>query len=210
MKKRFLSFALSTTAVVGTLLAVAACGDDDAIAPMASSDASPDRGRLSSPIRPDASCPVVIDTPEALAGTHVPEGSQLSFNSNPPASGPHFPLWANFQEYAQPVPRGYWLHSAEHGAIVLLYKCDGAACGPILEGLRKVRDALATDTACDPSIRVRVVITPDPLLDVPVAAVGWGWTYKADCLDLPSLQAFARDRYNQAPENTCASGKTTF
>ena len=208
--KRPLAFLTSTAVVLTATLAVFACGDDAASTGMASSDASPDRGRLPAPLRPDASCPVVIDTPEALAGTHVPEGSPLTYNSNPPASGPHYPMWAQFQEYATPVPRGYWLHSAEHGAIVLLYKCEGAACGPILEGLRKVQADLATDPMCDSQTRVRVIITADPDLDVPVAAVGWGWTYKADCLDLPTLAQFAKDRYAQGPENICAPGKTTF
>lgn len=205
------AFLLGSVIALGAPLAMLACGDDDSgPGAMTPTDASPDRGRLPAPLRPDASCEVVIDTPEALAGTHVPEGSALAFNSNPPASGPHYPLWADFKEYAAPVPRGYWLHSAEHGAIVLLYKCDGAACAAVLDGLRKVRDALTTDLACDGATRVRVVITPDPDLDVPVAAVGWGWTYKAQCLDLPTLQQFAKDRYAQGPENTCASGKSTF
>lgn len=209
--KRPFAFLVSTTAVVLGTLVIVACGDDDAgPSPMASSDASPDRGRLPAPLRPDASCPVVIDTPEALAGTHVPEGSPLSFNSTPPASGPHYPIWADFKEFTTPVPPGYWLHSAEHGAIVLLTKCSGAACEPILDGFRKVRDALPTDPSCDPAARVRVIITPYPDLDVPVAAVAWGWTYKADCLDLPTLTQFARDRYAQGPENVCAAGRTTF
>ncbi len=211
--RRPAAFLIGTVVVLGPTLTlgVLACGDDasDASA-MASRDASPDRGRLPAPLRPDASCEVVIDTPEALAGTHVPEGSPLTFNSNPPASGPHYPLWADFKEYASPVPRGYWLHSAEHGAIVLLHKCDGAACPAVVDGLRKVRDGLATDPACDGATRVRVIITQDPDLDVPVAAVGWGWTYKAQCLDLPTLQQFAKDRYAKGPENLCASGRSTF
>lgn len=207
--KRLFSFFFLTSLVASSLSV--ACGDDttDATAPP-SADAGAERTRLPAPLRPAASCPVVIDTPEDQGSKHVPESTALTFTTNPPASGSHFPLWANFQEFQAPVPRGYWLHSAEHGAIVLLYKCDGAACGPIQEGLRKVRDELLTDSRCDPSVRVRVVITPDPELDVPVAAVAWGWTYKADCLDLPTLQQFARDHYAQGPEDVCASGKTTF
>lgn len=211
MGRRLLSLlTLSSTFAVAL---VVACSDDDGAAdPHGSGDAAArDSGRLAAPLRPDASCPVVIDTPELLPSPHVPEGSALQFNSNPPASGAHFPVWAAFQEYDQPVPRGYWLHSLEHGAIVLLYKCDQpGGCPSIVEGLRQVRDSVQTDPRCDPAVRVRVVITPDPELDVPVAAAAWGWTYKADCLDVPTLQAFARDRYAQGPENTCAAGKTTF
>jgi len=57
---------------------------------------------------------------------------------------------------------------------------------------------------------VRTVITPDPLLDVPVAAAAWGYTYKADCVDLPSLIAFATEHYGNGPEVLCGNGTTSF
>ena len=98
----------------------------------------------------------------------------------------------------------------EHGGVVIFDNCDGAACGPLLDGLRKVRDALPADPVCDPSIRIRVVIAAAPTLDVPVAAAAWGWTYKAACLDAPTLSAFARDHAAQGPENICAAGRAAF
>jgi hypothetical protein len=73
-----------------------------------------------------------------------------------------------------------------------------------------VRDAIPADPVCDPSIRVRVVIVADPLLDVPIAAASWGWTYKANCLDVPSLTDFAKAHIAQGTENICAPGQTTF
>lgn len=171
-----------------------------------------DRARLPSPIQVEAGCgTVTIATPELLPGTHVPEGTPITWSSNPPSSGPHYPIWANFQEYAQPIDLGYVVHSIEHGAVVLFHQCvSGADCDIITEGFRKVRDAIPNDPRCDPSIRVRVVIVPDPLLDVPIAAAAWGWTYKATCLDLPSLTEFAKAHYAQGTEDLCAPGKTTF
>lgn len=166
------------------------------------------RTRLPAPLRPAASCEVIIDTPELLASPHVPEGSTNAYSSNPPTSGPHYPVWANFQEIGVPFDDGYLVHSLEHGAVALLYKCEGAACATTLEALRKIRDSLATDSSCDPSIRVRVVIAPYPKLDVPVAAVAWGWTYKAQCVDVPTLTQFAKDHYAQGPENLCVAGRS--
>jgi hypothetical protein len=76
----------------------------------------------------DASCRVEIDHPPVLPGTHVPVGSTIQWNSNPPSSGPHFPIWAAYQSYTAPVPRGYYVHDLEHGAVVLLSNCgDGHA-----------------------------------------------------------------------------------
>ena len=137
------------------VLACSSSSDDTSGA----ADAGVDR-RLPGPIHPAASCYVTIETPELVPGTHVPEGTVITYNSNPPSSGPHYPVWANFQEYAAPLDEGYLVHSLEHGAVALLYKCDPAtdACKPTIEALRKIRDSLATDPMCDPSIRVRVVI----------------------------------------------------
>lgn len=151
---------------------------------------------------------MTIDTPELIAGSHVPEGTAITYKSNPPTSGPHYPVWANFQEISVPIEDGYLVHSLEHGAVALLYKCEGAACPPILEALRKVRDSLPTDSACDPTIRVRVVIAPYPKMDVPVAAVAWGWMYKAQCVDVPTITQFAKDNYAHGPENFCSPGRS--
>ncbi|MDB4946465.1 MAG: hypothetical protein JWP97_5999 [Labilithrix sp.] len=210
-------FLLLRSAIVGGsawLLAatlVVACSDDTVAGapPGSAADAGIDRARLPAPLHPAASCDVTIDTPELLAGTHVPEGTAITYSSNPPSSGPHYPVWANFQEYAAPVDDGYLVHSLEHGAVLLLYKCeDGASCADTVEALRKVRDAIPSDKRCDPDIRVRVVIAPYPKLDVPVAAVAWGWTYKAACVDLPTLTQFANEHYAQGTEDLCAPGRT--
>jgi uncharacterized protein DUF3105 len=174
----------------------------------ATGDAALDAPPRMPPERPAASCPVVIEAPAYLSSPHVPEGTAIQYNSNPPSSGPHYPVWANFQEHAKPIERPYLVHSLEHGAIALLYKCDGAACGPILEQLRKVRDSLPRDPLCQPDTPVRVVIAPDPLIAKPIAAAAWGFTYNADCVDVPTLEAFARDHYAKGPENICAAGRT--
>jgi len=198
--------------VATAALVVACSGSSDSDAGMSPSGEGGlvDRGRLSAPLHPPASCPVTIDTPELLAGVHVPEGTVITYSSNPPSSGQHYPVWANFQEFSVPFDDGYLVHSLEHGAVALLYKCetDAASCAPTIEALRKIRDALATDPRCDPSIRVRVVIAPYPKMDVPVAAVAWGWTYKADCVDVPTLTQFAKDHYAQGTEDICAAGRT--
>ena len=173
-----------------------------------------DAGRLDEPYYPEASCPVEIDSPPLMPAQHVPVGTMIQWDSNPPSSGPHFPIWAAFQAYASPVPRGYYVHDLEHGAVVLLYSCsqpDG--CPDVVAGLQAASDAIADDPLCAAamqSVRVRTVITPDPLLDVPVAAAAWGWIYRAQCVDLPTLKQFAVAHYGQGPEVLCANGTTSF
>ena len=178
--------------------------------------------RLDGPYFPEASCFVRIDSPPLLPGNHVAiygdDGGLndiTTWNSNPPSSGDHYPIWAAYQEYDAAVPRGYYVHDLEHGAIDFLYQCDADAgdagdCSATVAQLRQAIAALPDDPLCDPSIRVRFVLTPDPLIDHPVAAASWGWTYNADCVDLATLEAFAKAHYAQGPENFCTNGTTQF
>jgi hypothetical protein len=197
-------------AVLGVLVLACSSSDaSDAGTTSTTGDSSIDRARLAAPLHPDASCAVEIDTPPLLPAVHVVEGTVITYSSNPPSSGPHYPIWANFQEFTVPIDDGYLVHSLEHGAILLLYKCDeGAACTANIDALRKIRDAFPSDPLCDPSIRVRFVLAPYPTMDVPVAAVAWGWTYKAQCVDVPTLTQFATDHYAQGPEQLCGAGMT--
>jgi hypothetical protein len=217
---------LATTGLLAVIVALASCGGDDSDEAPVRADASvdrvgaapdvlladvvtaPDAGGTDATL-PEAACPVAAETHPLEPGAHVPEGTILDASTNPPSSGPHYGIWANFREYDKVIADGYLLHSMEHGAVVLFYDCDPSACvaAPgVLEALRAVRDAVPTDPLCDPSIRVRVIIAPRPANDVPVAAAAWGATYKADCVDAPSLGKFITDFYAKAPENFCAPG----
>jgi hypothetical protein len=162
----------------------------------------------------DAGCAITIEAWKLGEPTHLAEGTAITWESNPPASGPHFPRWAGYQEFTSPVPRGNWVHSLEHGAVVLLSNCgalpEGADCEPIKQLLRDASASLPSDGMCTAPVRVRTVITPDPLISTPIAAVAWGFIYRASCVDLPSLSAFAAAHYAKGPENLCANGITRF
>ena len=90
---------------------------------------------------------------------HVPEGSTITYQSNPPASGPHYPVWLRYQEYSQAMPRGYWVHNLEHGAIVVLYRPDAPA--DIVRQITEAFRSIPEDSSCG---HQRALLTPDPLL----------------------------------------------
>jgi hypothetical protein len=169
---------------------------------------------------PEASCPVTIASYPLQAALHVDVGTDIQWNSNPPSSGEHYPVWAAYRDYGllvppKTVPRGYYVHDLEHGAIVLLYQCPTGDCGGggIAGQLQAVADSLPADPLCvqlNNGVRVRTVITPDPLINSPVAAAAWGWTYTADCVDAPTLRQFALAHYGQGPEALCGDGTTDF
>lgn len=156
----------------------------------------------------DAGCTFAVESPAVLPTAHA---TPYVYNSNPPSSGNHSPVWAAYKTFAKPVPRENYVHNLEHGAIVFVYKCDEpSGCPDVVASLEAVVASLPSDPLCQAPERVRAVVTPDPLLDVPVAAAAWGKVYKASCVDAASLRQFAVDNYDKAPEHTCSPGSDTL
>ena len=49
----------------------------------------------------------------------------------------HYPVWRAYDRTYAALDRGYYLHDAEHGAIVLLYNCpDG--CPEVVAGIEAI------------------------------------------------------------------------
>jgi hypothetical protein len=205
--------AATAVAVVTALAGQAACSGSTESQGQAQGPT--DAGHLDGAIHLDASCSVQVQQPPLMSSfAHVPIGTMVDWNSNPPSSGPHYPIWAAFQAYTSPVPRGYYVHDLEHGAIVFLYNCGSAGCPEVVSTLQAASDSLPDDPLCasqgGPGVRVRTVITPDPLIPTRVAAAAWGWIYLADCADLPTLEQFAKAHYGQGREDFCSPGTTAF
>lgn len=62
-----------------------------------------------------------------LGSKHLPDLSGITYNSNPPTSGPHFEVWAKRGIYPYVVSDGYLIHSLEHGYVVISYNCGKKA-----------------------------------------------------------------------------------
>lgn len=139
------------------------------------------------------------------AGVHVTECSPITYATNPPTSGEHYPIWARFRAYDHPIPRGYWVHNLEHGAVVVTYNCpDG--CDADVAALEDFLAARPADPACGGGVVNRFVVTPDPLLDTRFAASAWGYALRSECFDLPALGRFIDAHYARAPEDLCGDG----
>jgi hypothetical protein len=139
-------------------------------------------------------------------GVHMPVGTDIMWSTNPPVTGPHFPIWGAWdREYAE-LARGHWVHNLEHGGIVLLHNCPGG-CPDVVEQLRQVVRDFDTDIACQAPVRNRFLITGDPLLPpgIQVAALSWRTMWTAGCFD-PYVNTFAAAHYNEAPEDLCVDG----
>jgi hypothetical protein len=141
---------------------------------------------------------------------HVSECSELSPSTNPPSIGAHYPYWANFGVYEEPLNPGHLLHSLEHSAVALLYNCElieerGDSCDDFVEQLSRFYDEWPSDSLCS-SFPHRLIVAPDPGLEVPFAATAWGHYLEGECFDEAAVADFVNAHYGKTYENICNPG----
>jgi hypothetical protein len=150
-------------------------------------------------------CNVVPKSVSGLTRIHIDECSPITYPDNPPTGGNHYPVWAAYQTFSFAVPRGFWVHNLEHGAVVYTYNCADGCPGEVAD-VQALIDALPIDEGCVADEPRRVVLTPDPLLDVRWGVSAWGHTLRADCVDDERFRQFYLNHFGQGPEVVCAEG----
>lgn len=142
-------------------------------------------------------CGPGIDAPPLEGAQHVAEPTPVTYQANPPASGPHWPLWQMpWGAYANELPRERWVHNLEHGGVVMLYNCP-SGCADVVAQLVNLRDA----TPPDQFNEQRFIITPDSVMPNKLAVVAWGWRWQGESVDAGTLRCFIDARYGHGPES---------
>jgi hypothetical protein len=135
--------------------------------------------------------------PDAGAG-HVAEGSPLVFDHYPPSSGSHYPTWADPGFYDAPISEGYWVHSLEHGDVVILYNCPDGDCTELKTQIRELRDQLPR-RRCD---LIRVLAIPySQGMSTPITVVAWGRQLDLPEFDAQAIEDFYKRHEDRGPEN---------
>lgn len=130
---------------------------------------------------------------------HVAEGSATTYNSRPPASGPHYPSWSQTYGFmATPLQPGTWLHNLEHGAVVILYNCP-QACPELEQQLKDLYPTLPLGRNARGG-RARAIIQAYPDMDHKIAVVAWGWLLELDEFDRDQIVRFYESRIDRGPE----------
>jgi hypothetical protein len=161
---------------------------------------------------PGGACNALPTSMGGLGQVHLSVCSEVSYLENPPLGGDHYSSWAAFRSYSFPVPRGFWVHDLEHGAVVFTYNCAASSASPESECADEVArvqaliDALPVDSACSSATPRRVVLTPDPLLDVRWGMSAWGFGLRADCVDEQRFRQFYLNHFARGPEDLCKPG----
>jgi len=199
---RTASLVLAAPAVLSMLLAASACGGGGTGGGGGGGGASgtPTTTVLhpsDAPLPGESACTVTEVTGIPIASrNHVAPCTVVDYATNPPSGGDHWPVWAAYKKYTAPVPVEMLVHDLEHGAILLLYRCTDA-CPDVVAALGQVFDSMSDPLCAGPpnGPAARMILAPDPDLPTPIAAAAWGATYTATCIDVTSLQAFAKDHY---------------
>lgn len=155
-------------------------------------------------------CKIAVAEQALAPGNHVTLCSDVTYATNPPSSGNHYGVWADFGVYDFALPRGFWVHNLEHGAVVVTYNCPGG-CADEVAAATAWLGKLTVDAAC-PGGTPRALLVPDPKLDVRWAASSWGYTLRSDCFDAEAFGAFytAHAGMPPAPEIPVCSTGTNF
>jgi hypothetical protein len=159
------------------------------------------------PLPGETECTVIETTGIPVASAkHVALCTPVDYATNPPSGGDHWPTWAAYAKHDTPVPREMYVHNLEHGAVVFAYRC-ASSCPDVVKALSDTYDLVGDGICLVPGGPVaRVLLTPDPDLDTPIAITAWGKTYTATCIDKPSMKAFLVKAYGYGTEATCADG----
>lgn len=131
-----------------------------------------------------------------LAGTHIPQDSfeHEPYNSNPPTSGPHWPVAAACRFYDAPLADEQAVHNLEHGSIWITYQ-------PTIS---------AEDKAGLEAIFRRygnVLVSPRANNDSLIALAAWGRLLKLDSFDENRIIEFIRAYLDQGPERGVACAR---
>jgi hypothetical protein len=161
---------------------------------------APPTMKMLTPCTPDdaaCACSPAVDRPAFEGATHVPEPTMVTYQANPPASGPHWPMWQEpWDYYPAGLPRERWVHNLEHGGVVLLYNCpDG--CDADVQSLIALRLGRHPDQYNE----IRILIVPDSEMPHRFAAVAWLYRWQADAVDTDAINCFIDARYDRAPES---------
>jgi hypothetical protein len=129
--------------------------------------------------------------------THVDQGTPIDYKENPPASGPHYPVWTRPGVYTDTIATGNWVHSLEHGYIVILYNCP-SDCPELLGQLRSFYDSAPKSSKYGYQ---KIVVAPYKEMPNQLTAIAWTRKLELDGFDRDKLMSFYQAYVDKGPED---------
>ena len=124
---------------------------------------------------------------------HIPTNSHGSWKTDPPSSGQHWPIYPPWGPAQQAYPPEYWVHSLEHGGVVVLFRDAGDSSLASSFAARAPKESEFGE--------VKVVDAPYPNLTHRFALVAWGWVYYLDTWSDADALRFYAAHVDRGPED---------
>lgn len=143
------------------------------------------------------STPIGTKYPDESNG-HVPDGTAITYATNPPTSGPHYGTPAPWGIKDLTLPDGTTTHNLEHGGIVIQYN---QLSPDDLSQLKTLARALMGGQYR------KIILEPYPkLTDAKIAVSAWTWQVKLAAYDEATIVKFIKAHYQgpDAPEPNAA------
>ncbi|MFQ5894242.1 MAG: DUF3105 domain-containing protein [Nitrospinota bacterium] len=116
----------------------------------------------------------------SLGNQHISdrEGRGVSYNTDPPTSGPHVPNIARWGVHKEPIPKALQVHNLEDGGVLVQYRC------------RDCPDLIARIEAIVRRYPDRVIAAPYPGMKPLIALTAWGRIDRLDAFDEARIVRF--------------------
>ena len=127
---------------------------------------------------------------------HVEIGqSHTPYNSDPPTSGEHYPVWADAGFYGEQdrIADEYLVHNLEHGYVILWYDCEQLSASEC--------DALTSDiqSIINEYDSYKLIGMPRPGMDHPLILTSWGHMAVFDSFQADLIREYIDTYQNNSP-----------
>jgi hypothetical protein len=123
--------------------------------------------------------------------THVPDGTVIDYQTDPPTSGDHYPEPEPGGFYTTEIAAGFLVHSMEHGGIIIYYS-------PAVTSDQQA--ALAAIANAHPGIFAQVVVVPRNDPTYPIILTAWTHMLRLSTYDQSRIDNFIALFIGQGPE----------
>jgi len=173
--------------VLGVLaLVLPACGGSSSSSSTPTSASLPTSGNFNDPD--------ILTFPDE-GRTHVPDGTPVDYQTDPPTSGPHYPEPEPGGFYTTPIEAGFLVHSMEHGGVIIYY--SPAVTADQLAALAALANA-------HPGIFAQVVVVPRNDPTYPIILTAWTHMLRLVTFDQSRIDNFIALFLGHGPEATPA------
>jgi len=124
---------------------------------------------------------------------HVPVGTVIPYQTDPPTSGNHYPDPQPGGFYTKPIASGFLVHSMEHGGVIIYYDAHHAS--------KKDLDALRSLAAAHRGNFSQVVVVPRNDSVFPIILTAWTHRLRLTEFDADRVHGFLALFLGNGPES---------